>query len=194
MESRSKQKKWGNDGTSRVETKDLWIALIQPARCIQEQNLETFEAGGSIYYRATKEIHAGEELLVWYGLHTEQCFGLPCFEPQKEQKKSIENPGASEDEKKKLNCVICHKGFNSRSNLRSHMRTHTQQKPFKCNVCFRRFSQSSTLRNHTRLHTGEKPYRCNTCRSAYSQLAGLRAHQKSSQHRPKLYFVQSTTK
>ncbi|GFQ89167.1 hypothetical protein TNCT_402241, partial [Trichonephila clavata] len=37
-----------------VETKDLWIALIQPARCIQEQNLETFEAGGSIYYRATK--------------------------------------------------------------------------------------------------------------------------------------------
>ncbi|PRD21705.1 UNVERIFIED_CONTAM: PR domain zinc finger protein 12 [Trichonephila clavipes] len=139
----------------RVETKDLWIALIQPARCIQEQNLETFEAGGSIYYRATKEIYAGEELLVWYGLHIEQCFGLPCFEPQKEQKKCIENPGASEDEKKKLNCVICHKGFNSRSNLRSHMRTHTQQKPFKCNVCFRRFSQSSTLRNHTRLHTGK---------------------------------------
>ncbi|GFS94715.1 PR domain zinc finger protein 12 [Trichonephila clavipes] len=140
----------------RVETKDLWIALIQPARCIQEQNLETFEAGGSIYYRATKEIYAGEELLVWYGLHIEQCFGLPCFEPQKEQKKCIENPGASEDEKKKLNCVICHKGFNSRSNLRSHMRTHTQQKPFKCNVCFRRFSQSSTLRNHTRLHTATR--------------------------------------
>ncbi|GFY49442.1 PR domain zinc finger protein 12 [Trichonephila inaurata madagascariensis] len=177
-----------------VETKDLWIALIQPARCIQEQNLETFEAGGSIYYRATKEIYAGEELLVWYGQHIEQCFGLPCFEPQKEQKKCIENAGASEDEKKKLNCVICHKGFNSRSNLRSHMRTHTQQKPFKCNVCFRRFSQSSTLRNHTRLHTGEKPYRCNTCHSAYSQLAGLRAHQKSSQHQPKLYFVESTTK
>ncbi|GFS83919.1 PR domain zinc finger protein 12, partial [Nephila pilipes] len=102
---------------------------------------------------AWEEIAAGEELLVWYGLHIEQCFGLPCFEPKKTQKKNLENPGTSEDEKKKLNCVICHKGFNSRSNLRSHMRTHTQQKPFKCNVCFRRFSQSSTLRNHTRLHT-----------------------------------------
>ncbi|GFS69956.1 PR domain zinc finger protein 12 [Nephila pilipes] len=174
--------------------RDLWISRIQSARCIQEQNLETFEAGGAIYYRATKEIAAGEELLVWYGLHIEQCFGLPCFEPKKTQKKNLENPGPSEDEKKKLNCVICHKGFNSRSNLRSHMRTHTQQKPFKCNVCFRRFSQSSTLRNHTRLHTGEKPYKCNTCQSAYSQLAGLRAHQKSSQHQPKLYFVESTSK
>lgn len=84
----------------------------------------------------------------------------------------------------RMRCVICHRGFNSRSNLRSHMRIHTLDKPFACRFCNRRFSQSSTLRNHVRLHTGERPYKCHVCQSAYSQLAGLRAHQKSARHRP----------
>ncbi|KAF8763131.1 PR domain zinc finger protein 12 like protein [Argiope bruennichi] len=173
---------------SMERDRDSWITLIQTARYTQEQNLETFEANGAIYYRAIKSIQAGEELLVWYGHYIEHCFGLPCFESRKIHKKCLEETSFPEEERKKAKCVICHKGFNSRSNLRSHMRTHTQQKPFKCDVCQRRFSQSSTLRNHTRLHTGEKPYKCSTCRSSYSQLAGLRAHQKSSQHQPKLHL------
>ena len=84
----------------------------------------------------------------------------------------------------RLRCTVCRRGFNSRSNLRSHMRVHTLEKPFECKYCKKSFSQSSTLRNHTRLHTGEKPYSCNVCDMAYSQLAGLRAHQKSARHRP----------
>lgn len=57
----------------------------------------------------------------------------------------------------KLKCVLCRRGFNSRSNLRSHMRIHTLEKPFACKYCTRKFSQSSTLRNHVRLHTGKYP-------------------------------------
>lgn len=84
----------------------------------------------------------------------------------------------------RLKCTLCRRGFNSRSNLRSHMRIHTMEKPFQCKYCKKSFSQSSTLRNHVRLHTGEKPYKCKVCHFAYSQLAGLRAHQKSARHRP----------
>lgn len=62
-------------------------------------------------------------------------------------------PNAS-DSVDKLRCVLCRRAFNSRSNLRSHMRIHTMEKPFSCKFCNKCFSQSSTLRNHVRLHTG----------------------------------------
>ncbi|XP_015222541.1 PR domain zinc finger protein 12b isoform X1 [Lepisosteus oculatus] len=97
---------------------------------------------------------------------------------------SASSSSSSSAASSRMRCVICHRGFNSRSNLRSHMRIHTLDKPFVCRFCNRRFSQSSTLRNHVRLHTGERPYKCHVCQSAYSQLAGLRAHQKSARHRP----------
>ncbi|XP_042613162.1 PR domain zinc finger protein 12-like [Cyprinus carpio] len=127
-----------------------------------------------------------KELLVWYG-------NLPRSEHHNIQKKSADDSQvcdaassslSSSSSSSRMRCVICHRGFNSRSNLRSHMRIHTLDKPFVCRFCSRRFSQSSTLRNHVRLHTGERPYKCTVCQSAYSQLAGLRAHQKSARHRP----------
>ena len=71
--------------------------------------------------------------------------------PEHAQVKVSENV----EEISKLRCVVCKRGFNSRSNLRSHMRTHTLEKPFVCKYCGRKFSQSSTLRNHVRLHTGK---------------------------------------
>ncbi|KAK3610838.1 hypothetical protein CHS0354_034043 [Potamilus streckersoni] len=181
-----------------VQRPASWLSLIQCARMEKEQNLELLQVGSQIYYRATRDIHPGEELLVWYGASYSLYMGLPsyysdvtCNYQQKipairgntkkehvsaEQEDAITGGG-------KLKCVLCRRGFNSRSNLRSHMRIHTLEKPFVCTFCGRRFSQSSTLRNHVRLHTGEKPYKCVVCRSSYSQLAGLRAHQRSAAHK-----------
>ncbi|KAG8192600.1 hypothetical protein JTE90_015233 [Oedothorax gibbosus] len=172
-------------GYQQGEEASAWMTFIQTARHSQEQNLETFCDGDDIYYRSIKEIKAGEELLVWYGVHIPQSLGVPYFESTTVHNKCLEITALTEeDPPRKAVCVLCQKGFNSRSNLRSHMRTHTRHRPFGCGVCGKKFSQSSTLRNHTRLHTGEKPYKCTKCRRAYSQLAGLRAHQKSFQHQP----------
>uniref|UniRef100_A0A3B3ZDQ9 PR domain zinc finger protein 12 n=1 Tax=Periophthalmus magnuspinnatus TaxID=409849 RepID=A0A3B3ZDQ9_9GOBI len=181
---------FNEDGTVRYfidasqEDQRSWMTYIKCARNEQEQNLEVVQVGSSIFYKAVETIPPDQELLVWYGNSHNTFLGIPGI------------PGGDEDHSKKsksghvalsvgrMRCVICHRGFNSRSNLRSHMRIHTLDKPFVCRFCNRRFSQSSTLRNHVRLHTGERPYKCVVCQSAYSQLAGLRAHQKSARHRP----------
>ncbi|XP_067867956.1 PR domain zinc finger protein 12b [Heterodontus francisci] len=188
---------FNDDGTVRYfidasqEDHRSWMTYIKCARNEQEQNLEVVQIGNNIYYKATETIPPDQELLVWYG-NTLNTFlgipGVPGIEEEHRRKNKDDDlnivDGSAGSSTGRMRCVICYRGFNSRSNLRSHMRIHTLDKPFICRFCNRRFSQSSTLRNHVRLHTGERPYKCQVCQSAYSQLAGLRAHQKSARHRP----------
>ncbi|KAM9820111.1 PR domain zinc finger protein 12 [Neosynchiropus ocellatus] len=195
---------FNEDGTVRYfidasqEDQRSWMTYIKCARNEQEQNLEVVQIGSSIFYKAVETIPPDQELLVWYG-NTHNTFlgipGVPGLDEEHQKKNRNEDPqqcdgssscspSSSSSSSGRMRCVICHRGFNSRSNLRSHMRIHTLDKPFVCRFCNRRFSQSSTLRNHVRLHTGERPYKCHVCQSAYSQLAGLRAHQKSARHKP----------
>uniref|UniRef100_A0A3P8WNB8 PR domain zinc finger protein 12 n=1 Tax=Cynoglossus semilaevis TaxID=244447 RepID=A0A3P8WNB8_CYNSE len=189
---------FNEDGTVRYfidasqEDQRSWMTYIKCARNEQEQNLEVVQIGSSIFYKAVETIPPDQELLVWYGNTHNTFLGIPGV-PGADEDSSSCSPSSSSSSSVapvttagRMRCVICHRGFNSRSNLnlRSHMRIHTLDKPFVCRFCNRRFSQSSTLRNHVRLHTGERPYKCHVCQSAYSQLAGLRAHQKSARHKP----------
>ncbi|XP_029915394.1 PR domain zinc finger protein 12-like isoform X2 [Myripristis murdjan] len=201
---------FNEDGTVRYfidasqEDQRSWMTYIKCARNEQEQNLEVVQIGSSIFYKAVETIPPDQELLVWYGNSHNTFLGIPgvpggdeeqskktktddfhsCDGSSSSSASSSSSSAAALASAGRMRCVICHRGFNSRSNLRSHMRIHTLDKPFVCRFCNRRFSQSSTLRNHVRLHTGERPYKCHVCQSAYSQLAGLRAHQKSARHRP----------
>uniref|UniRef100_A0A3B4V6E8 PR domain zinc finger protein 12 n=1 Tax=Seriola dumerili TaxID=41447 RepID=A0A3B4V6E8_SERDU len=180
---------FNEDGTVRYfidasqEDQRSWMTYIKCARNEQEQNLEVVQIGSSIFYKAVETIPPDQELLVWYGNSHNTFLGIPGIPGGDDEQKNNEAFVGDYFYLGRMRCVICHRGFNSRSNLRSHMRIHTLDKPFVCRFCNRRFSQSSTLRNHVRLHTGERPYKCHVCQSAYSQLAGLRAHQKSARHR-----------
>ncbi|KAL1004894.1 hypothetical protein UPYG_G00051910 [Umbra pygmaea] len=49
------------------ETHSNWMRYVNCARNEEEQNLVAFQYRGGILYRSCKPIHAGEELLVWYG-------------------------------------------------------------------------------------------------------------------------------
>ncbi|XP_065829000.1 putative histone-lysine N-methyltransferase PRDM6 isoform X2 [Oscarella lobularis] len=44
-----------------------WMKYIQCARNAKEQNMIVFQYKMNIFYRASRDIHPGEELLVWYG-------------------------------------------------------------------------------------------------------------------------------
>ncbi|KAJ2120145.1 hypothetical protein IW147_005299 [Coemansia sp. RSA 720] len=51
-------------------------------------------------------------------------------------------------------CKVCSRDFTRPSSLKTHMRSHTGEKPYKCNYpgCFKRFSVLSNQRRHSKLH------------------------------------------
>ena len=54
-----------------------WMAFVRCARHKKEQNMVVFQYHGCIYYRTTKDIFPGAELLVWYDNKYTQLLGLP---------------------------------------------------------------------------------------------------------------------
>lgn len=57
-------------------------------------------------------------------------------------------------------CTLCPKKFTRAYNLRSHLRTHTDDRPFVCAVCGKAFARQHDRKRHEGLHSGEKKFVC----------------------------------
>ncbi|KAH8848043.1 hypothetical protein MCOR27_000317 [Pyricularia oryzae] len=57
-------------------------------------------------------------------------------------------------------CSLCPKRFTRAYNLRSHLRTHTDERPFVCTVCGKAFARQHDRKRHEGLHSGEKKFVC----------------------------------
>jgi hypothetical protein len=55
-------------------------------------------------------------------------------------------------------CTLCPKRFTRAYNLRSHLRTHTDERPFVCTVCGKAFARQHDRKRHEGLHCGEGKY------------------------------------
>jgi hypothetical protein len=57
-------------------------------------------------------------------------------------------------------CTLCPEKFTRAYNLRSHLRTHTEERPFVCTVCGKAFARQHDRKRHEGLHAGEKKFVC----------------------------------
>jgi len=79
---------------------------------------------------------------------------------------------------KKHRCPHCCTEFTRHHNLKSHLLTHSQEKPYMCQTCQSKFRRLHDLKRHTKLHTGERPHTCPKCNRAFARGDALARHNK----------------
>ncbi|XP_050078930.1 zinc finger protein 271-like [Anopheles maculipalpis] len=73
-------------------------------------------------------------------------------------------------------CEICQKGFYTSNTLLSHRLIHGEKK-FRCDKCSKMFARHWDLRTHQKSHSNERPHGCSVCKMRFKTLAHLRGHQ-----------------
>ncbi|XP_062408762.1 MDS1 and EVI1 complex locus protein EVI1-A isoform X5 [Sardina pilchardus] len=203
---------WELDGEAQVRLWEnrggdsrSWLRHIQISPSPRQHNLTTCQLHDQIFYRVTREIQPGEELLLF--MKAEE---FPC-----------EAMAPDIHEERQYRCEDCDQHFESRSDLLDHQmqpcgtppsgltlslgeqglassagegsdpepphhhlhRTHTlheqDDSPHECRECDQVFPDIQSLEAHSLSHSEEREYKCDQCPKAFNWKSNLIRHQMS---------------
>nr|CAD7459957.1 unnamed protein product [Timema tahoe] len=76
----------------------------------------------------------------------------------------------------KHKCEICGKMWRTTSEYKSHIATHSDERPFICEICGQAYKHKTALDVHVGMHNGINPFSCPYCNKAFTQKGALQRH------------------
>ncbi|XP_077579083.1 MDS1 and EVI1 complex locus protein EVI1 isoform X6 [Stigmatopora nigra] len=170
-----------------------WLKFIQFAPTAKQPNLTACQIDDQIYYKVTRDIYPGEELLLF----------------MKAEEYSCDTSMAPDiHEERQYHCEDCDQHFESRSLLLDHQMKqcgmppssfldagedsdinaqepqdlrpfHMSHEFHECKECDQVFPDVQSLEAHTLSHSEEREYKCDQCPKAFNWKSNLIRHQMS---------------
>lgn len=76
----------------------------------------------------------------------------------------------------KHECPICGKMWRTMSEFKSHVNTHSDERPYICEICGQAYKHKAALDIHVGMHNGINPFCCPYCNKAFTQKGALQRH------------------
>ncbi|GAB6032315.1 hypothetical protein CHUAL_010953 [Chamberlinius hualienensis] len=179
-----------------------WMKYIRTAHNPALKNMKAVLLNSQVYYRVTRDIQAGEELLLRDRKLIQTNSPSSTAKVQSTQQVSIKDPGEDEEsgiaavtssDGTKNNgysyvCNTCHEKFDNGAKYEEHLviSQHYLRESsvlgsgeYKCLQCPKVFSWKSNLQRHQSTHESGRRYTCENCRKVFTDPSNLQRHIRS---------------
>uniref|UniRef100_G3NTR8 Uncharacterized protein n=1 Tax=Gasterosteus aculeatus aculeatus TaxID=481459 RepID=G3NTR8_GASAC len=162
-----------------------WLKYVRSAPSFEEQNLAACHlTGDQIYYKAVRDIEAGEELLVYMkdGIFPEGSMAPNLQDEQMYRCEDCDELFSSTLELRRHQKYSCSSSGSIFDTLREDFkqeREDSDEPVHECKDCEKIFPNEYSLGQHMIVHTEEREYKCDQCPKAFNWKSNLIRHQMS---------------
>ncbi|XP_012989573.2 histone-lysine N-methyltransferase MECOM isoform X7 [Esox lucius] len=184
-----------------------WLKHIQFAPTAHQHNVTRCQIDDQIFYRVTREIQPGQELLLFMkaeeyscdimapDMHEERQYHCEDCDQQFESRSELldhqkvpcgtppsaflGNPGGDSSDLEGPEGLEPHELHPSDFHLSHSLSDHNQDGPRECRECDQVFPDAQSMEAHSLSHSEEREYKCDQCPKAFNWKSNLIRHQMS---------------